>query len=240
MKIAIVGYGRMGRAVEKAAIARGHEIVVVIDSENDWEKCSVKLSQADVAVEFTTPETAADNIQRCLRLEVPVVTGTTAWENRMPEIKKQCLDQNGALFIASNFSLGVNIFFRLNRWLATVMGNFNQYDPTVEETHHTGKLDKPSGTAKQLADGLIAELRRKKGWDSGESNKKDHVPVISYRLQDVPGTHVVRYDSPEDTLEIKHKARSREGFARGAILAAEWLQGRKGIFSMDDLFSEMI
>ena len=240
MKIAIVGYGRMGRAIEKAALAQGHEIVVAIDSENDWQTYSGKLAKADVAVEFTTPETAAENISRCLRLKVAVVTGTTAWEDRLPEIKKQCLDQNGTLFIASNFSIGVNIFFRLNNWLASVMDKFNQYDPSIEETHHTGKLDKPSGTAKQLADGLVAELRRKKGWDSGESKKKDHLPVISHRLEDVPGTHVVRYESAEDILEIKHTAHSREGFARGAVMAAEWLQGKKGVFSMDDLLSEMI
>lgn len=240
MKIAIVGYGRMGRAIEKAALAKGHEIVVVIDSENDWQTYSGNLAKADVAVEFTTPETAAKNISRCLGSKMPVVTGTTAWEDRLPEIKKQCLDENGALFIASNFSLGVNIFFRLNKWLATVMDKFNQYDPSIDETHHTGKLDKPSGTAKQLAEDLINELRRKKKWVSGESVDKDLVPVISQRLEDVPGTHVVRYESAEDILEIKHTAHSREGFARGAVMAAEWLQGKKGVFSMDDLLSEMI
>lgn len=240
MNIAIVGYGRMGKAIEKAALASGHRIFVIIDSEEDWEKYSDKLPEADVAVEFTTPETAAENVARCLKLKIPVIVGTTAWDDRIPEIKSLCLDQGGTLFIASNFSLGVNIFFRLNKWLATVMDKFNQYDPVIEETHHTGKLDKPSGTAKQLASGLIAELKRKKQWVPGESSVADDLTVISHRIEDVPGTHVVHYDSAEDTFEIKHTARSREGFARGAVMAAEWLQGKKGVFSMDDLLSEMI
>lgn len=240
MKIAIVGYGRMGKAVEKVARANGHEIVATVDAESDWKDKAAQLKTADVAIEFTTPATAAESIKRCFELNIPVVTGSTAWEDDFPEILRLCEKENQALFKSSNFSLGVNIFFKLNRQLAAMMDQFDQYKPVIEETHHIKKVDKPSGTARVLAGDLVSALRRIKLWTQDEKAKNDELAVISHRSEDVPGTHVVRYSSAEDVIEIKHIAKSREGFARGAVMAAEWLPGKEGFFTMDDLLAEVI
>lgn len=240
MKIAILGYGKMGRAVEEVALAKGHEIVAIVNSKAGWQKHSTAIRQAEVAIEFSTPDAVAENLSGCFRLGLPVVCGTTAWEHRLAEIKKQCMEREGALFVASNFSLGVNIFFKLNRQLASMMDKFNQYNPVIEETHHTGKLDKPSGTAKQLANDVVAEMRRKHNWLPGQHAGTVKIPVISRRLEDVPGTHVIRYESAEDILEIRHTAISRTGFARGAVMAAEWLPGKKGFYTMSHLLADVI
>jgi 4-hydroxy-tetrahydrodipicolinate reductase len=240
MNIAIAGYGRMGRAVEKAAMEKGHHILARIDAEKDWKEQAGEIQRADVVIEFSTPSTVVANVLRCFDMNLPVVTGTTAWEKDFPEVKSTCLTQGKSLFVASNFSVGVNIFFHLNRKLANMMNAFGQYDPTIEEIHHVKKLDRPSGTAKQLADDLVKGLDNKTKWSLGENGGEGEIPVISHRLEDVPGTHIIRYESPEDTIEIKHTAKSRAGFARGAVKAAEWLIGKKGVFTMDDLLADML
>ncbi len=240
MKIAIAGYGRMGRAVEKAALEKGHQIVARIDAEKDWEEQAVEIKQADVVIEFSMPSTVVSNVLKCFDLNLPVVTGTTAWEKDFPNVKSRCLSGGKALFVASNFSFGVNILFHLNRRLAAMMNGFGQYEPAIEETHHIKKLDKPSGTAIQLANDLVNELDRKTNWSSGQNAVNGEIPVISHRLEDVAGTHIIRYESEEDTIEIKHTAKSRAGFARGAVTAAEWLVGKKGVFTMDDLLAEIL
>jgi len=236
MKIAISGYGKMGHEIELIALDRGHEIIVTIDDPAGWMKEKEILPQADVAIDFSTPETVMDNIRHCFDLNVPIVVGTTGWHRLLEEIQHECLTRKQSLFFAPNFSIGVNLFFELNRCLATLMSNWPDYEISLEETHHIHKQDSPSGTAIVLADDIIQYLGRKKGWVKDKSTDPEDIGIRSFRLEDVTGTHKVIYDSPIDTIEIQHSAKSRKGFALGAVLAAEWLPGNTGFFGMKDLF----
>lgn len=240
MKFAIIGYGKMGKAVEAMCQSYGHEIVAIIDSQADWEKYEEQVQQADAAIEFSTPTAAAQNLKNCFRCNIPVVTGTTAWDAHYEEIREICLEQKQSLFTAANFSLGMNVFFKLNSYLARMMNNMSQYKVSLEEIHHIRKLDKPSGTAKQLAAMLIDELDRKKSWTLDKTHSADELLVVAHRQADVPGTHCVSYESDEDKIQISHTAKSREGFARGAMMAAIWLIDKKGIFSMDDFIVDFL
>jgi 4-hydroxy-tetrahydrodipicolinate reductase len=235
MKIALIGYGKMGKTIDALAQAAGHEVVLKIDLDNQHEFTKEKLAQADVAIEFSRPETAFSNLQKCLEFGVPVVVGTTGWLEKMDEAKAICAANDGAIFWASNFSIGVNVFFAVNRFLAKMMNTQPQYEVRMVETHHTQKLDAPSGTAITLAEGILAEISRKSTWINAPIEQPAQLSIISERVDPAPGTHEVYYESPIDTIEIRHTAHSREGFAQGAIRAAEWLVGRKGVFGMSDL-----
>ena len=230
MKVAIIGYGKMGHEIEKVLRERGHEVVATIDVDNRKEMMTPEvLSQADVAIEFTSPSTAYDNIRTCIEAGVAVLSGSTGWTERKAELDELCRQKGRAFFYSSNYSVGVNVLFRLNRWLAAVMGRMPQYEVGIEEVHHIHKLDAPSGTAATLAE----EMRVASG---GALNVKRE-DIVSVREGEVPGIHTITYDSEEDTLTVSHSAKSRRGLALGAVLAAEWLVadgGRKGVFSMDD------
>ncbi|WP_395626195.1 4-hydroxy-tetrahydrodipicolinate reductase [Daejeonella sp.] len=243
MKIAILGYGKMGRIIEKFAHERGHEIVLKVNVENTEDLTLENLQKADVAIDFSTPDSALSNIELCFDAHVPVVVGTTGWYGHLQEVKNKCLSGNNTLLYASNFSIGVNVFFFVNKILAKIMNRYPQYEVQVEEIHHTEKLDSPSGTAMTIAEGILSELERKNEWvneliGSGEEliAKPDQLLIESHRIEDVPGTHTVIYSSEVDDIEFKHKAHSRAGFALGALLAAEWLQDKKGFFNITDMF----
>ncbi|SIO56017.1 4-hydroxy-tetrahydrodipicolinate reductase [Chitinophaga niabensis] len=237
MKIALIGYGKMGQAIEAIALGRGHEIVHRIDINSSHLLEKEHLQQADVAIEFTTPETAYDNIIRCFDANVPVVCGTTGWLDKLPQVKSQCLEKHQAFLYASNFSIGVNIFFELNRRLAELMAPQSAYGVSMEEIHHTQKKDAPSGTAITLAEQILEKVPGKKGWVNEESTDPAQLAIISKRINPAPGTHTITYSSPIDDITITHTAHSREGFAAGAVTAAEWLKGKKGIFTMKDVLS---
>lgn len=234
MKIALLGYGKMGRTIEPLALAAGHEIVLKIGSQNTRDLTAESIKKADVAIEFSLPETAFENIQLCLKNGVAVVSGTTAWLDRLPEAKTLVDQHKGAFLYASNFSIGVNIFFAVNRFLAKRMAEHRQYTVALEEIHHTQKLDAPSGTAITLAEGIIDQFPDKERWVNRASSDSGVVPVISKRIDTVPGTHEVTYESNVDQISIRHVAHSREGFASGALHAAEWIVGKQGFFTMDD------
>ena len=246
MKIALLGYGKMGKIIEKIAIDRKHEIVLKIDYDNQHDLTTENLQMADVAIEFSTPATVLNNIEHCFKAGVPVVVGTTGWYNELEQVKQQCESNNNSLIYASNFSVGVNIFFHVNRVLAKLMNNYPYYDVQVEEIHHTQKLDSPSGTAITIAEGIIENLSSKKEWvnvltadgaETADDNvKNDQLLIESFRINSVPGTHTVIYDSEVDTIELKHTAHNRNGFALGAVLAAEWIQDKKGFHSVEDMF----
>lgn len=243
MKIALLGYGKMGRIIEQFALDRGHEIVLKIDENNVDQKTSENLRLADVAIDFSTPHSVISNIESCFEAGLPLVVGTTGWYDRIPEMKNKCEESNNSLLYASNFSVGVNVFFFVNEVLAKIMNRYPQYDVLVEEIHHTQKLDSPSGTAITIAEGVLDGLDRKKEWvnelvGNGEDvvTKPDQLLIESHRIEDVPGTHTVVYSSEVDDIEFKHKAHGRAGFALGAVLAAEWLQGKKGFYSVKDMF----
>jgi 4-hydroxy-tetrahydrodipicolinate reductase len=235
MKIGLVGYGKMGKAVETTALQKGHEIVARIDSHNNLDFSS--LSQADVVIEFTNPTAVLANLRACLDLKIPVVTGTTGWNEHHSIIEKEFIEKGGALIHASNFSIGVNLFMQVNKVLAQLMNNQQQYQPIISETHHTQKVDSPSGTAITLANEMINQLDRKTKWVNQPAILESELEIESLRLPDVPGTHVIRYSSPADEIEITHIAKNRTGFASGAVLAAEWLIGRTGIFTMKDVLN---
>lgn len=232
MKIALLGYGKMGKTIEKIASKRGHEIVLKVD-KNDLD---YKLSNADVAVDFSIPTAAFNNIKNCIENNIPVISGTTGWLNKYDEIVDFCKQKNGAFIYASNFSLGVNIFFELNKNLAKMMQNLNQYNITLEEIHHTKKLDAPSGTAITLAEDIINNSA-KQSWALNVTTNPNEIPIVAKRIPDVPGTHIVSYQSEVDTIEIKHTAHSRKGFALGAVIAAEWLVNKKGVYTMKDVLN---
>lgn len=235
LKIAIIGYGKMGHEIEKHALAAGHKIVCIVDNEDDWNGFP---GEAQVAIEFSTPDTAVNNIFRCFDAGIPVVSGTTGWHNRLPEVSMIGLAKNQTLLYASNFSLGVNIFFEINRRLTALLVRFKDYKPGISETHHTQKLDAPSGTAIVLANEIIDQDERFNGWKLKEQKTLEtEIPIESLRIDQVPGTHVVSWDGPADSIEIKHTAHNRSGFAQGALLAAEWVWQRKGIFTMKDLLN---
>lgn len=235
MKLAIIGYGKMGKEIEKSAVTRGHKVILKVDKDNIGQLSSGELESADVALEFTTPGTAESNITACFRAGVPVVCGTTGWMERLGEVERLCRDMNQTFFYASNFSIGVNIMFRLNNWLAVVMNRFPEYEPGLKEVHHIHKTDSPSGTAITLAEGITGNIERKNNWINKESDQENLLSVVSERKGEVPGTHVITYSSPLDVLEISHRALSRSVFATGAVMAAEFIAGKKGVFKMDDL-----
>lgn len=231
MKILLLGYGKMGKAVEQIALERGHQIAGRIDYNNREEIDRIK---ADVAIEFSQPDAVYKNLEHCLENGIPVVCGTTGWREQRHEIEKLTHSCNGTFFYASNFSIGVNIFFKLNLQLAKLVKNFPQYDVAIDEVHHTEKKDAPSGTAITLAEGIMKEISAKKKWVKKESKKSDDLLISSFRIDEVPGTHLVKYTSVIDDIEIRHIAHSREGFARGAVMVAEWLPGKKGVLGMED------
>lgn len=231
MKIILLGYGKMGKIIEQIALQRGHEITARIDIDNQDE---FDRAEGDVAIEFSHPDAAFDNITRALRRNLPVVSGTTGWLARKPEVEKLCSDVNGAFFYASNYSLGVNIFFKLNEYLAKVMKEFAPYNVELDEIHHTQKKDSPSGTAITLAEGVLRHIPSKKQWVNQASANPDDLVINSFRIADVPGTHTVKYQSAIDNIEIRHTAHSREGFASGAVMVAEWIKDKKGVLGMDD------
>lgn len=231
MKIALLGYGKMGKVIERIALERGHEIVLKKDETNTFDG----LSTADVAIDFSVPSAAVDNISNCFHSNVPVVSGTTGWLEHFDEMVALCNEKQGGFISSSNFSLGVNIFFELNEYLAKIMSQFDSYKVTMEEIHHTQKLDAPSGTAISLAKGVI-ENSNYANWTLDEP-KTNEIHIEAKRIGDVPGTHTVTYDSIVDSIELKHTAHNREGFALGAVIAAEWLAGKKGIYNMKDVLN---
>ncbi|MBT8271727.1 MAG: 4-hydroxy-tetrahydrodipicolinate reductase [Bacteroidia bacterium] len=232
MKIALLGYGKMGMAVEEVALQRRHEIVCRVSHDiTDYD-----LTGADVAIDFSIPDSAFENISLCLKLGIPVISGTTGWLKKYDDIVSICLEQNGAFIYASNFSLGVNIFFEINRKLAAIIGGQEQYKARIKEIHHTEKLDAPSGTAITLAQDIIRHSTYE-NWSSGEDVSEKAIRVSSERIKDVKGTHTVEYTSEVDAIRINHEAFSRKGFALGAVVAAEWLQGKTGVFSMRDVLN---
>ncbi|MGN6647829.1 MAG: 4-hydroxy-tetrahydrodipicolinate reductase [Cytophaga sp.] len=235
MRIALIGYGKMGKTIERIAIERGHTISAIIDVHNKEEIKNLNGQIADVAIEFSQPESAFSNISHCLENNLPIVSGTTGWLKKKPVLDEICRQNNGSFFYASNYSIGVNIFFHLNKILAGLMKKFPDYAVSMEEIHHTEKKDAPSGTAITLAEGLMSQNSSKTKWVNQESENDDELEIISKRIDDVPGTHTVFYDSPIDTIEIKHTAHSREGFAQGAVMAAEWTAKNRGVFGMNDL-----
>ncbi len=245
MKIALLGYGKMGKIIEKIAISRKHEIVLTIDHDTLDDLTVENLQKADVVIEFTMPASVLGNIKHCFNAGVPIVVGTTGWYDQIPQVKQLCEESNNTLLYGSNFSVGVNIFFHVNRLLAKVMNNYPYYDVQVEEIHHTQKLDSPSGTAITIAEGILDNLETKSEWvnvlttddkSDGDAVSNNQLLIESLRIDSVPGTHTVIYDSEVDTIEFKHTAHNRNGFALGAVLAAEWVHNKKGFYSVDAMF----
>lgn len=235
MKIALIGYGKMGKIIEEIALNRGHEIVCIIDVNNMECFDSKEFQSADVAIEFTQPAVAVGNYRKCFKYHVPVVAGTTGWLEHLPEIKETCEKENQTFFYASNYSLGVNVFFAVNAHLAKIMNKFPAYDVSMEEVHHIHKLDSPSGTAISLAEDILENIDRKTIWKESENVAGDELKITSFRRDEVPGFHAVTYDSEVDTITISHNAKSRRGFALGAVIAAEFIAGKKGFLGMKDM-----
>ncbi len=236
MKIALIGYGKMGQEIEKVAIARKHEIVSIVGNENQWIEFADEIRKADVVIEFSTPSAVYNNIRNAFNNDLPIVVGTTGWKERLPELKTLCNKMNQSLLYSSNFSIGVNLFFVINKKLAELMRNFPEYDVNIEEVHHTAKLDSPSGTAIKLADDILNIVKHKSKWiNAPEIDDEQSLQIESKRVSNTPGTHIVTYESKIDSIEIKHTAHNRKGFATGAVLAAEWLVDKKGIFTMSDV-----
>jgi 4-hydroxy-tetrahydrodipicolinate reductase len=235
MKIALIGYGKMGQAIEQIAMQRGHEIVLRIRTANKHEMTKENLGKADVAIEFTKPEAARENVLHCLEAGTAVVCGTTGWNEHVGEAKAKALAKNTSFLQASNFSIGVNIFFEINKRLAALMDDQPDYEIKIEETHHTQKKDAPSGTAITLAEQILENMSRKKHWEKEQTSNPEAFPIIAHRIENVPGTHNVKYSSSIDDIEIIHTAHNREGFARGAVLAAEFVAGKSGVFQMKDV-----
>jgi 4-hydroxy-tetrahydrodipicolinate reductase len=235
MNIALIGYGKMGHAIEQAALKRGHTIALRITSANKHEMDAQHLREADVAIEFTTPGTAVQNALLCLSAGISVVSGTTGWNDHLAVANEAAIKHNTSFLHASNFSIGVNIFFELNKFLASLMNGQPGYDVRIEETHHTQKKDAPSGTAITLAEQLLNKLDRKEEWALNSVNDEKAIPILACRIEDVPGTHSIIYSSSVDSIEICHTAHNRDGFALGAVLAAEYISGKQGVFSMKDV-----
>ncbi len=235
MKIALIGYGKMGKTIERIARERGHEIVSVIDIENMEDFDSDEFRNADVAIEFTTPKVAESNIRNAFHAGVPVVSGTTGWTEQLPALKKVIEDEGRTLFWSSNFSLGVNIFMAVNKYLAKIMNNYPNYAVEMNEVHHTQKMDAPSGTAITLAEGIIQNIDRKKNWVCNVPAQTDELHITSERKGQVPGIHAIRYDSSVDFIEIRHELKNRDSLALGAVLAAEFTAGKKGLLGMEDM-----
>lgn len=258
MKIALIGYGKMGHAIEKMAVSRGHEIVSIIDAANMADFDSEAFASADVAIEFTTPATAADNVRKASAMKKPVVCGSTGWYAALPEVEKTVTDNGGALLASSNFSIGVYVTRLVSRQLAAIMSHLPQYAPSLTETHHIHKLDYPSGTALTMAADIVEADPRLKAYETlgqvtvSEEGAKverpaqpavgaDHtLPVLAIRRGEVPGIHTVEWDSEVDTITLTHEAKSRDGFALGAVMAAEWIAGREGVFTIDDMMNDIL
>jgi len=237
MKIAIVGYGKMGKTIEEIALERGHEIILKIGSKNKGDWLENSLEKVDVAIEFSQPTEVLSNIKRALEQRVPIVIGTTGWNDQKEEIQNLCRTQNACMLAASNFSIGVNLFFELNTKLAQMMSKRNEYNASIEETHHTQKLDSPSGTAISLANGIIENHSQYNNWQESSEVDSTSLPIVAYREEDVKGTHVINYDSDIDYIRIEHFAKNRKGFALGAVLAAEYIKGKTGIYTMKDVLN---
>lgn len=235
MKIALIGYGKMGHMIEEIAVERGHDIVLRINIDNTEEFTPENLEKADVAIEFTAPESAFNNVKRCLEYGLPVVSGSTGWNQHLKEAQDYCREKGGAFLHASNFSIGVNIFFQVNKLLARLMAAQPGYEVSLKEIHHTQKKDAPSGTAVTLAEQVVENIGRKSHWVLGPAGQPQELSITSERIDPAPGTHYVNYHSEVDDIEIIHTAHSRKGFALGAVLAAEFLAGKKGVFSMEDV-----
>ncbi len=244
MKIVLLGYGKMGKLIEKFALNRGHEVVLVVDAANRENIKAEDLRGADVAIDFSTPEAALENISLCFEADLALVVGTTGWYEHLEEVKEVCEEANQSLLYGSNFSIGVNVFFHVNRLLAKAMSPYKQYDVQVEEIHHIHKVDAPSGTAITIAEGIIENNNGKNSWvneivgsdESTRVNKPEELLIESLRIEEVPGTHTVLYSSEVDQIEFKHTAHNREGFALGAVIAAEWLSGKKGFYQVTEMF----
>ena len=242
MKIALIGYGKMGHEIEKVALERGHQIVCIVDIDENDKFNSPEFKSADIAIEFTTPKSALNNYRKAFESNIPVVSGTTGWLEYIDEIKNECNNNGKTFFYASNFSLGVNLFFAVNKYLSKLMNKFPAYNVAMEETHHIHKLDAPSGTAITLAEDIIANIERKNSWalyDDTVDNKSDIIEIKDYREGEVPGIHSVIYESEIDSIKITHDAKSRKGFAIGAVLAAEFTKDKKGFLGMQDLLGNL-
>lgn len=237
MNIAIFGYGKMGKEIEKLALERNHNVILRVDENNITSIGKDNFKEVDVVIEFSTPESAFNNINVCLDNNLPVVSGTTGWLNQFDKIINRCETENKTFFYASNYSVGVNILFKLNDYLAQIMNNFPDYNIEIEETHHIQKLDAPSGTAITLADGIIENNDRINKWERENTDSESSMPIKSFREGSVPGNHKIIYESSFDKISIEHDAKSRKGFALGAVLAAEFIIGKKGYFTMNDLLN---
>jgi 4-hydroxy-tetrahydrodipicolinate reductase len=240
MKIALLGYGKMGHEIERIVVRMGHEISLIIDSADDWEKSGSTLKESDIAIDFSVPDQVVENIYRCFENGVPVIVGTTGWNDKLEQVKKTCYDRDQSLFYSTNFSIGVNLFFDLNRHLAKLMSERSEYEISIEETHHIHKQDTPSGTAIVLANDIIQNISRLAKWVKENPDNPEELAIKSFRVENVSGTHKIRYESEDDMIEIVHSAKNRRGFAMGAIMAAEWLIGRKGYFEMKDMLFSII
>ncbi|HEU4633602.1 MAG TPA: 4-hydroxy-tetrahydrodipicolinate reductase [Flavisolibacter sp.] len=235
MKIALIGYGKMGHIIEEVALERGHEIVLKIHIDNTEEFTKENMAAADAAIEFTGPDSAFENVKKCIDFGIPTVSGSTGWNEKLEEMKEYCRQQGGSFLHTSNFSVGVNIFFEVNKLLAKLMNPHTDYEVTLKEIHHTQKKDAPSGTAVTLAEGILAHLSRKNKWVNKEAGSPEELSIISERTDPAPGTHYVKYSSAIDDIEMIHTAHGRKGFALGAVLAAEYIAGKKGVFDMKDV-----
>lgn len=234
MNILLLGYGKMGQLIDKLATADGHTIIGKINVDNRAELANIDTHKVDVAIEFSQPAAAIENIKWCIDHKIPVAVGTTGWLDRKTEVDTYCDQHNGTYLFASNFSIGVNLFFKLNQYLAKLMNRQDQYEIKTKEIHHTQKLDAPSGTSITIAEGILDNLERKSNWVNKEAQTNNELSIISERIDPAPGTHEVDYSSSVDTIEIKHTAHSREGFVKGAIAVAQWLKDQQGVKSMDD------
>ncbi|MCX6298746.1 MAG: 4-hydroxy-tetrahydrodipicolinate reductase [Bacteroidetes bacterium] len=235
MNIALIGYGKMGKAIETIALEKGHQIVLKIDIDNAADFNQENISKADVAIEFTGPHSAFENVMKCLELGIPVVCGSTGWLDKFETATNYCQEKKGALLYASNYSIGVNLFFEINKYVAQLMSTHKEYNVVMEEIHHTQKKDAPSGTAITLAEQVLAAIQQKKQWVNEASNHPEDLSIISKRIDPAPGTHTIKYTSAVDDIEIIHTAHNRVGFAGGAVLAAEFIHGKQGIFSMKEV-----
>ncbi|MER3497263.1 MAG: 4-hydroxy-tetrahydrodipicolinate reductase [Chitinophagaceae bacterium] len=237
MKIALIGYGKMGKAIEHIALQRGHEVVLKIDEHNLDSFTAENLQKADVVIEFTGPNSAYENVKKALESNLPLVCGSTGWLEKLDEVNQLCKNKNGSFIYASNYSVGVNIFFEINKKLAQLIASHKDYEPQITEIHHTAKKDAPSGTAITLAEQILQHITRKKQWVNHITDNPEELEIISERIDPAPGTHKIKYSSAVDDIEIVHTAHSREGFALGAVLAAEYIKDKKGIFSMKDVLN---
>ena len=235
MKIAIIGYGKMGKAVEKEAVKNNHTVVLKIDETNKNDLTIDKLKEVDLAFEFSIPSSAFENINLCFDANIPVISGATGWLERYDDVIERCKAENKSFFYASNFSVGVNVFFKLNKYLAKIMNNFSEFDIELSETHHIHKLDAPSGTAITIAQDIITEIERKQNWVKENTEDNNQIKIKSFREGENPGVHTVSYNSPIENILITHESKNREGLAQGSLLAAEYIIGKTGVFGMDDL-----